>query len=144
MHKIMVVDDEVVITDELEEMLDSHGYQVVGTAKSGALAVDLAEELHPDLVLMDIVMPGKMDGIEACGHIQKDMDIPVVFLTAYGDDAHVSRAKAVYPYGYIMKPYHDDQIKAAVECALEKKKREHDIDEALNEFRLQAESCKLK
>ena len=144
MHRIMVVDDEVMITDELEEMLGSNGYQVVGKAGSGVLAVDLAEKLHPDLVLMDIVMPGEMDGIEACGHIQKDMDIPVVFLTAYGDDAHVSRAKAVYPYGYIMKPYHDDQIKAVVECALEKKKREQNIEETLNGFRFQAESCKLK
>ena len=144
MHKIMVVDDEVMITDELEELLDSHGYQVVGKARSGMPAVDMAKKLHPDLVLMDIVMPGEMDGIEACDYIQKDMNIPVVFLTAYGDDAHISRDKAVYPYGYVMKPYHDDQIKAVVECALEKKKMEQDLEDALNKFRFRAEGCELK
>jgi len=143
-HKILVVDDESVITAQLEEMLVSMGYFVSARASSGEEAVELAGKLGPDLVLMDIVMPGEMDGIAACGHIQEKMDIPVVLLTAYGDDVHISRAKAVRPYGYVLKPYQSDQIKASVGIALEKKSMERGIGEMLGEFRLKFEDRDLK
>jgi PAS domain S-box-containing protein len=118
MAKILVVDDEATITTQLEERLEYMGYQVVGSAGSGAEAVDKARELHPDLILMDIVMPGKLDGIEAARLIKKEMDIPVVFLTAYGDDRFIQRAKEVEPYGYIIKPYQEGGLRASIEIAL--------------------------
>jgi len=119
----MVVDDEAIIITQLEELLDSEGYDVVGKASSGRDAVRLARELSPglDLVLMDVVMPGDIDGIRACAMIQEELDTPVILLTAYGDDSHIARAKAVRPAGYILKPSQNDQIKAAIEIALEKK-----------------------
>jgi PAS domain S-box-containing protein len=118
MAKILVVDDEATITTQLEERLEFMGYDVVGTAASGAEAVDKARELGPDLILMDIVMPGKLDGIDAARVIKNELDIPVVFLTAYGDDKFIQRAKAVEPYGYIIKPYQEGGLRASIEIAL--------------------------
>lgn len=142
--RILVVDDEAVIITQLEEMLVSLGYDVVGKASSGSNAVELAKELAPDLVLMDVVMPGEIDGITACRHVQEELDIPVILLTAYGDDAHVSRAKAVHPYGYILKPSQNEQIKAAIEIALEKKAMERNLDGVLVGLRTQAEDRELQ
>ncbi|GAB6175901.1 histidine kinase dimerization/phosphoacceptor domain -containing protein [Desulfobaculum senezii] len=143
-HSILVVDDEAVIITQMEEMLSSLGYNVVGKAGSGAQAIKLAHELSPDLVLMDIVMPGDVDGIAACSVIQREMDIPVILLTAYGDDKHISRAKAVQPYGYILKPSQNDQIKAAVEIVLEKKAVERNLDGMMDGLRHTAEDRRLQ
>jgi PAS domain S-box-containing protein len=118
MANILVVDDEATITTQLEERLAVLGYDVVGTASSGKEAVELAEQLRPDMVLMDIVMPGELDGIEAARLIKEKMDIPVVFLTAYGDDRFIDRAMDTAPYGYIIKPYQESALKAAIEVAL--------------------------
>ncbi len=118
MAKILVVDDEATITTQLEERLAVLGYDVVGTASSGYEAVELAEQLRPDVVLMDIVMPGEMDGIDAARLIKDNTHIPVVFLTAYGDDRFIDRAIDTAPFGYIIKPYQESALKAAIEVAL--------------------------
>ena len=118
MAKILVVDDEATITTQLEERLVHMGYEVVGSAASGAEAVEKAREKRPELILMDIVMPGKLDGIEAARVIKNELDIPVVFLTAYGDDRFIQRAKGVEPYGYIIKPYQEGGLRASIEIAL--------------------------
>jgi PAS domain S-box-containing protein len=118
MPKILVVDDEAAITTHLEEKLHSLGYEVVGRASSGPEAVERARLYRPDLVLMDIVMEGEYDGIEAAKKLREELDIPVVFLTAYGDDYLITRAKAVQPLGYILKPFQDMALKAAIEVAL--------------------------
>ncbi len=121
MAKILVVDDEATITTQLEERLTRLGYEVVGTASSGEEAVEMAGKLKPDLVLMDIVMPGRLDGIEAAERLQ-DKDVPVVFLTAYGDDRFIRRAKRARPYGYIVKPFQENELKANIELALYNRK----------------------
>lgn len=118
MPKIMVVDDEATITTQLEERLALMGYDIAGTAASGEEAVSLARRFRPDLILMDIVMPGKIDGIEAARIIREELDIPVIFLTAYGNDAYLKRAIAAEPLGYIVKPYQESGVKAAIEIAL--------------------------
>ncbi|MDD1654364.1 MAG: response regulator, partial [Methanomicrobiales archaeon] len=118
MSRILVVDDEAIITMQLEERLQTLGYDIVGTAASGEEAIEKARSLNPDLVLMDIVMPGKFDGIEAARTIIRDQDIPVVFVTSYADDAIIQKAKQVKPYGYIVKPFNELEIKAAIEVAL--------------------------
>jgi len=126
MSKILVVDDEAIITMQLEERLTIMGYTVVGMAASGEDGVDKARRIRPDLVLMDIVMPGKMDGIEAAGIITKELDIPVVFVTAYADDSIIEKAKSARPYGYIVKPFNELEVKAAIEVALFRKAAEQD------------------
>jgi CheY-like chemotaxis protein/DNA-binding PadR family transcriptional regulator len=124
MSKILVVDDEAIITMQLEERLSTMGYTVAGMAASGEEAVEKARRIRPDLVLMDIVMPGKMNGIEAAKIVTGDLDIPVVFVTSYADDAIIEKAKSVRPYGYIVKPFNELEIKAAIEVALFRKAAE--------------------
>jgi CheY-like chemotaxis protein/DNA-binding PadR family transcriptional regulator len=126
MSKILVVDDEAIITMQLERRLSAMGYSVAGMAASGEDAVDKARRLRPDLVLMDIVMPGKMNGIEAAKIITKELGIPVVFITAYADDSIIEQAKSARPYGYIVKPFNELEIKPAVEVALFRKATEQE------------------
>ncbi|MDP3563947.1 MAG: response regulator, partial [Methanoregula sp.] len=126
MAKILVVDDEAIITMQLEERLSAMGYTVAGMAASGEDAVDKARRFQPDLVLMDIVMPGKMNGIEAAKIVTEDLDIPVVFVTSYADDKIIEQAKSVRPYGYIVKPFNELEIKAAIEVALFRKAAEQE------------------
>jgi len=127
MSKVLVVDDEAIITMQLEERLSAMGYTVAGMAASGEEAVDKARRLRPDIVLMDIVMPGRMNGIEAAKIVTDELDIPVVFVTSYADDAIIEKAKNVRPYGYIVKPFNELEIKAAIEVALFRKSTEQQI-----------------
>lgn len=127
MSKILVVDDEAIITMQLEERLHSMGYEVVGMAASGEDSIEKARRLSPDLILMDIVMPGRLNGIEAAQAIINELDIPVVFVTSYADDAIIEKAKQVRPYGYIVKPFNELEIKAAIEVALFRKAAEREM-----------------
>lgn len=124
MRKLMIVDDEAVVTTQLEQRLESMKYDVVGTASSAEESVCMARDLCPDLILMDIVMKGKLDGIDAARIIKEDMDIPVIFLTAYADDKYINRAMLAEPFGYIVKPYRENEIMANIEIALYKKELE--------------------
>ncbi|MFA6332251.1 MAG: response regulator [Methanoregula sp.] len=130
MSKILVVDDEAIITMQLEERLHAMGYTVVGMAASGEDAIEKARRLSPDLILMDIVMPGKQNGIEAAKIIGEELAIPVVFVTSYADDTIIERAKQVGPYGYIVKPFNELEIKAAIEVALFRKAAEQELRKA--------------
>jgi PAS domain S-box-containing protein len=127
MHKILVVDDEVIIAAELEDRLAAMGYQVIGLATSGREAVDLAQSLQPDLIIMDIMMPGELDGIEAAAIIRNNWDIPTLFLSAFGDGELIERAKQAIPAGYILKPFQEIQIAAAIEIALHKNELEKQL-----------------
>jgi len=124
MSKILIVDDEAIITMQLEERLTAMGYTVAGMAASGEESIEKARQLQPDLILMDIVMPGKINGIEAAKVIGSEFHIPVVFVTAYADDEIIEKAKSVRPYGYIVKPFNELEIKAAIEVALFRKASE--------------------
>jgi PAS domain S-box-containing protein len=124
MKRIMLVDDEAIITMQLEKRLSSMGYAVVGVASSGEQSISMARRLLPDLVLMDIVMPGSMDGIEAASKIRSELDIPIVFLTAFADEGHIHRAKKADPFGYIVKPFHEKEVFASIEVALHKREVE--------------------
>ena len=129
MNKLMVVDDERIIGAQLEERLSLMGFEVAGIASSGDDAVNVARECRPDLVLMDIVMPGKLDGIQASEIIKGELNIPVIFLTAYADDNLIEKAKLIEPYGYIVKPFQENELKAAIEVALYKNKKEQQVQE---------------
>jgi CheY-like chemotaxis protein/DNA-binding PadR family transcriptional regulator len=124
MSKILVVEDEAIILLQLEEILHAIGYTVAGLAASGEDAIEKARRLKPDLILMDIVMPGRMNGIEAAKIITEELDIPVVFVTSYADDTIIEKAKSVKPYGYIVKPFNELVIKATIEVALFRKTSE--------------------
>ena len=130
MSKLMVVDDDVCIVMYLKERLEKMGYEVVGTASSGESARNMAEQCRPELILMDIKMPGKLDGIEAAEMIINEMNIPIIFITGYVDDKFVNRAKRIGSYGYLIKPLEEGQVNASIEIALSKKGLEGKLQQA--------------
>ena len=136
MHKIMIVDDEAVITTQLEECMTAMGYETSGVAFSGEESIEMAQRLKPDLILMDIVMRGKIDGIAAAKIIKEKQDIPVIFLTGYAENHFIDRAKHVEPFGYIVKPFQQREIKATIEVALHKKEMERQLSESEERYRL--------
>lgn len=113
--RVFIVEDEVIVADDLAETLKSLGYQVAGTAKSGEQAIDKISETQPDLILMDIHLAGKIDGVTVAGDIHKTCDIPVIYLTAYADQALLDRAKLTEPYGYLIKPYDERELQSIIE-----------------------------
>ncbi len=116
--RLLVVDDEHVIAKLVKKRLEAMGYSVIDTVPSGEEAVVTARETHPDLVLMDIGLNGKMDGVAAVEKIRAMMDIPVIYLTGYTDPETLSRAKLTEPFGYIIKPFQDHTLKSTIEMAL--------------------------
>ncbi len=135
-HSILVVDDEVIIAAELEDKLTAMGYRVVALATDGGEAVELAGRLRPELVLMDIMMPGELDGIEAARIIREKWDIPILFLSAFGGGSLINRAKQICPAGYVLKPFQETQISAAIEIALHRSELEKKV--RLSEARYRA------
>ncbi len=116
--KIMIVEDEVLFAKNLQELLERLGYTVPALVATGEEAIEKAGEMKPDLVLMDIVLKGGMDGIEAADLIRTRFKIPVVYLTAYADDKTVQRAKITEPYGYVVKPLEERDLHVTLEIAL--------------------------
>ncbi|MDX2015636.1 MAG: response regulator [Myxococcaceae bacterium] len=116
--RVLVVEDEVLVAEDLRRTLVRLGYEVPATTGDGSEAVALTEALKPALVLMDIHLAGPMDGIEAARLVRERHDVPVVFLTAYSDDATLERAKVVEPLSYLLKPFDERELKSAIEVGL--------------------------
>lgn len=124
---VLVVEDESIVSKDIQHSLKKLGYNVAGAASTGEKAVELAMELKPDIVLMDIMLKGQMNGIEAAEQVRRENNIPVVFLTAYADEGTLSKAKVTEPYGYIIKPFKEIDIHTSIEMAIYKHKKENDI-----------------
>ena len=118
--RILIVEDERIVANDLRGRLDRIGYDVVGMACTGADAIALASEHLPDIVLMDITLKGAMDGVEAAEAIGRTSDIPVIFMTAHSDDVTLQRAKLTGPFGYILKPLEERELHTTIEMALYK------------------------
>lgn len=117
---ILVVEDEIVVAMEIEEKLKSLGYEPLSLCSSGEDAVARVEDRQPDLVLMDIKLDGKLDGIQAAELIRSRHDIPIVYLTAYADEKTLNRAKLTEPFGYLVKPFSEVELRTTIEVALYK------------------------
>lgn len=126
-ERILIVEDEKIIALDLQRRLERFGYSVVGMASDGAEAVAAAREGRPDIILMDIMLAGAMDGIEAAKQVRAELGIPVIFLTAYTDERTLDRAKEVEPFGYILKPFKERELYTTIDIALYK----HSIDKRL-------------
>lgn len=138
--KLMLVDDEVIITNQLEESLTSMGYEIVATASSGEEAIEKARKDRPDLILMDVMMPSRvertsLDGITAAETIRKEMDIPSIFVTAFGGDQIIDRATNVEAYGFIVKPFQEQELRATIEFALYRMRMERKLKESEEKYR---------
>ena len=127
--RILVVEDEQIISKAIEKRLKRLGYAVAGVAYSGEDAVEKAVELHPDLILMDINLGSGIDGVETAGLIRLRMNVPVVFLTAHSDEATLQRAKITEPHGYILKPYEDSDLRTAIEIGVYKHRMDRRVRE---------------
>ncbi|MBW2636353.1 MAG: PAS domain S-box protein [Deltaproteobacteria bacterium] len=133
--RILVVEDEGIIAKDIRKMLENLGYDVFAVVSSGEDAVKKAAETHPDLVLMDIVLEGDMDGVEAAEQIRNRFDIPVIYLTAYSDEKTLQRAKITEPYGYIFKPFQGRELHTAIEMALYRHKMERKLNKSEKKYR---------
>ena len=126
---ILVVEDERIIAKGIEKRLKGLGYAVAGLASTGEEGIQKATDLRPHLVLMDIHLGAGMDGVEAAGVIRRRVIIPVVYLTAHSDDATLQRAKLTEPFGYVLKPYEDNDLQTAIEIGLYKHQMERRLRE---------------
>ncbi len=138
--KILVVEDERITAEDIKSGLENAGYRVPAMVSTGEDAIDKAGKLRPDLVLMDIKLKGKMDGIEAAGQIKLRYNIPVIYLTAYSDEYTVKRAEITKPSGYIIKnetglirkPFEESELHNVIEITLHRHKMEKDHDMLLS------------
>jgi PAS domain S-box-containing protein len=128
--QVLVVEDENVVAKAIQTELREMGYSVPAIAATGEEAIKKAVELRPDVVLMDIVLKGRMDGIEAAQQLRSQLDVPVVYLTAYGDAKTLARAKPTEPFGYLLKPYEEKELHTTIELALYK----HGVERKLKEL----------
>lgn len=125
--KILIVEDEVIVARNIEKRLISAGYKVAGIASSGEEAIELAASLKPDLVLMDIKLKGKMDGIDAANAIRNSCRLPIIYLTSYADEETFQRAKKTEPFGYLIKPFELKELSRSVDMALYKNKINNEL-----------------
>ena len=126
---ILIVEDEKIIAKGIEKRLKSLGYTVAGMAATGEEALEKIGALRPDLLLMDINLGAGMDGVAAAEIVRVRFDLPVVFLTAFSDDATLQRAKLTEPFGYILKPYEDQDLRTAIEIGLYKHRMDRRVRE---------------
>ena len=133
----MIVEDEWVVADQICRDLKDLGYTVCQTASTGDEAIRKAEAERPDLVLMDIVLKGKMDGIEAADRITSQFDIPVIYLTAHTNHEYIERAKQTKPFGYLVKPFMAKELHTNIEMALHK----HGVDKYIKNYLARLTKC---
>ena len=126
-NNILVVEDEAIVSKDIQQSLKKLGYNIVGASATGEKAIELAIEHKPDLVLMDIMLKGEMSGIEAAEKIRESLSIPVIYLTAYADENTLSKAKVTEPYGYIIKPFKEIDLHTSIEMALYKHSKEREV-----------------
>ncbi len=132
--RILVVEDESIVAKDIQRTLEKLGYEVPATASSAASAFEKLEEIEPDLVFLDVKLKGDQDGVHIAEHIKDRYDIPVIFLTSFIDQDTIDRAKVTEPYGYLVKPFNEGDLKTTVEMALFKFSKDREL--RLSEQRL--------
>ncbi|HOD54905.1 MAG TPA: response regulator [Candidatus Cloacimonadota bacterium] len=140
--KVLIVEDDVVASMDLKKRLLRLGYNVIGSFKRGEDAIEHFSELQPDIVLMDIILDGEIDGIETASQIHKKYEIPVIFLTSMIDEDTFQRAKITEPYAYIIKPTMDRELQINIEIALYKGNIEKERNELLRKLKEQTDKIK--
>ena len=140
---ILLVEDEGLIARDLEDTLTRLGYRVSGIASEGTEAIEMARELHPQLVVMDVSLRGDVDGIEAACAIQEDAPVPVIFLTGHSDTETLQRAVMTGPLGYLIKPFQEDDLRCAIEVAIHKHRADIERRQREEHLRRSAENRSL-
>lgn len=122
--QILVVEDEHIVAADIQHRLKRLGYAVPALASSGEEAIQKAADIQPDLVLMDILLKGAMDGVQAAQELRNRFKIPVVYVTACADNSTLQRAKLTEPFGYLLKPVEEWELRAVIEAALSRHRLE--------------------
>ncbi len=138
--RILIVEDEFIIAKDIETSLENMGYLVCAIVPSGEEAIAKVEKEKPDLVLMDIILKGQIDGIETARRIISRFEIPIVYLTAYTDENTLERAKTTEPFGYIIKPFNNRELRTAIEMALYKHKMENKFKKTQERYKFLTEN----
>jgi PAS domain S-box-containing protein len=138
--RILVVEDDRMVARDLEHTLSDFGYDVIATVPTGEQAVRTAEQTVPDLILMDIILEGQIDGIEVAEVVRSKFRIPVVYLTAYPDKCLLNRTKVTEPFGYLVKPFQETELRCTIEIALYKHRIERQQRESEDRYRTLAEN----
>ncbi len=133
--RILIVEDTKSVSMLIKQAITGRGWHALDIARTGEDAIKLAEQKIPDLILMDIVLEGEMDGIEAASKINTHLDIPVIFLTSSSDKKNIERAIEAHPYGYLTKPYKSEDLYSSIEIALNKHKLEKKVKESEKKYR---------
>ena len=133
--RILIVEDDPVISMGLRDRLKNFGYEITAMVTTGEEAIEQAKKNKPDLALMDIKLEGLMDGIEAARSLRTLFDIPVIYVTAFTDEALLARAKEAEPLGYLVKPFGERELRSAIEVALYKDRMERQVKESEERFR---------
>lgn len=120
MEKILVVEDEILIANDISQALRSFGYEVMDIVVSGRGAIEFVKKDKPDLILMDIMLEGEMNGIEAALEINEENSIPIIYLTAFSDVKTLRKASESNPYGYILKPFEERELLSIIDRTLYK------------------------
>lgn len=141
--RLMMVEDERIIALHLKQRLVEFDYDVCAQVASGEQALEKAEQLRPDLVLMDIHLEGKMDGIEAARAIHARFRIPVILLTAYAEEDTINRAKSSLAYGYLVKPFDSRELHATLQMALVRRAVEARFERSEERLRLALDAGQL-
>jgi DNA-binding LytR/AlgR family response regulator len=131
---VLVVEDESIVSKDIQHSLKKLGYNVVGAASTGERAFELAASEKPDIILMDIMLKGEMNGIETASRVKEELQIPVIYLTAYADESTLEKAKVTEPYGYIIKPFKEVDLHTSIEMALYKFSKEKEVIKARDLF----------
>lgn len=124
---VLVVEDESIVSKDIQHSLIKLGYNIVGAAATGEKAIELAHSENPDVILMDIMLKGEMNGIETAESIREELKVPIIFLTAYADESTLSKAKITEPFGYIIKPFKEIDLHTTIEMAIYKHGKEQEI-----------------
>ncbi|HEX7155714.1 MAG TPA: diguanylate cyclase, partial [Burkholderiaceae bacterium] len=141
--RVMLVEDERIIALDMKRQLQSLGYEVPAVVASGAQAIERALAAPPDVVLMDINLEGDMDGIEAAQRIHETLPVPIIFLTAYSEDATLKRAQAALPYGYLVKPIEKRELHATIQMAAVRHRAQASVENSEQRLRLALEAASL-
>ncbi|NJK37093.1 MAG: response regulator [Oscillatoriales cyanobacterium RM2_1_1] len=130
--RILVVEDEAIVAEDIATRLEKMGYKIENIVASGEEAIQISTQSTPDLILMDIILQGEIDGIEAAQHIQETLNIPIIYLTANADDVTLNRVSQTSPSAYLLKPFKSKELQVAIQIALSRHQTSLKVQEALN------------
>jgi len=140
---VLIVEDEQIVAEDISACLKGAGYTVVGCSASGEDAIEKAAKFRPDLICMDIILAGKLNGIQTADRIIRNYNIPVIYLTAYTDEDTFEKAKITDPYGYIVKPFDEKTLLLTIDMTLYKHKLQLKLKESEEKYRLLVENLPL-